>query len=95
MHAMKKVKDTGKPYIMSYYKTLGENPEQYKSTVKEARCRGRNLIYRKAYSHCLFIYTVFLLQKILNTKERRIIITLTEAVTSIYNTGLNLVRIPF
>ena len=36
MKSINKPKDTGKLYIKSYYKTLGENPEQYKSTVKEA-----------------------------------------------------------
>ena len=46
MHAINKPKDTGKIYIKSYYKTLGENPKQFKSTVKEKGGRGRNLIYR-------------------------------------------------
>ena len=60
MHAINKPKGTGKLYIKSYYKTLGGNPEQFKSTVKKKEGRGRNLIYRQAYIQCPF-YTVILL----------------------------------
>ena len=49
-----------KAYIKSYYKTLGENPEQFKSTVKETEYRARNLIFKQDYSHFLYIYIVFL-----------------------------------
>ena len=56
MHAINKPQDTGRLYIKSYYKTMGENPGKIKSTVREKGCRGCNLIYRQAYSHFLFLY---------------------------------------
>ena len=63
MHVINKPKDTRKLYNKSYYKTLGENPEQVKSIAREPKCRGRNLVYMQAYSQCpFFIYIVFLLQ---------------------------------
>ena len=59
MHAINKPKDTGKLYNKSYYKTLGENPEQVKSTARETKCQGRNLVYRQAFSQFLyFIYSI-------------------------------------
>ena len=69
MQVINKPKDIGKLYIKSYYKTLGENPEQFNSTVKKTDYGGRNVIYRQAYSQCPFLYSIYFIV-ILNTKQK-------------------------
>ena len=56
MYAMNKLKDTGTLYNKLHYKTLGKNPELFKSIIKENKKRGHNLIRRQAYSPALLIH---------------------------------------
>ena len=91
MYAMKKLKDRGTLYNKLYYKTLGEKPELFKSTVKETGCRGHNLIHRKVYSPVPFIQ--FFFYSILNTEEKLIITLSTEAITPMNSAGFILSKI--
>ena len=56
MYAVNKLKDTGTRYNKLHYKTLGKNPELFKSIIKENKKRGHNLIRRQAYSPALLIH---------------------------------------
>ena len=56
MYAMNKLKDIGTLYNKLHYKTLGKNPELFKSIIKENKKRGHNLIRRKDYSPMLLIH---------------------------------------